>query len=81
MARKFDAIFEDGVLKPLQPLGLPESRRVTLTVADLEDEDWMDIEFMDACGSEADPTISLEQVRAAMSKIRGSMTEISPNEF
>lgn len=75
MIKKFDAIFEGGVLKPLEPLTLPESRRVTVTIAEAGDEDWMDVEFMDACGAGADPTISLEQVRAAMSRIRGPMTD------
>lgn len=75
MIKKIDAIFEGGVLKPLEPLSLPESRRVTITVADIADEDWMDVEFMDACGADADPTISLDQVRAALSKIRGSMSD------
>lgn len=30
--RKVDAIYEGGVLKPLQPLDLEEGRRVSLTI-------------------------------------------------
>ena len=28
----FEAIYEDGVLKPLEPLKLPEHQRVTITI-------------------------------------------------
>lgn len=38
-----------------------------------EDESWMDVEFMDSCASDSDPTISLEEVRTALAKIGGSM--------
>lgn len=75
MSKRFDAIFEGGVFRPLQPLSSPESVRVTLTVAEAGNDDWMDAEFMDACGAREDPTISLEQARAAMSTIRGSMND------
>ena len=32
MARQLEAIFEDGVLRPLEPLTLPEHQRVRLTI-------------------------------------------------
>ncbi len=38
-----------------------------------DDESWMDVEFMDSCASESAPTIRLEEVRAALAKIGGSM--------
>ena len=38
-----------------------------------EDKSWMDLEFMDSCASDSDPTIPLEDVRAALTKIDGSM--------
>lgn len=38
-----------------------------------EDESWMDVEFMDSCASDSDPAISLDEVRAALAKIGGSM--------
>ena len=34
MSQHFDAIFENGVLKPLEPLHLPEQSRVKVTVED-----------------------------------------------
>jgi predicted DNA-binding antitoxin AbrB/MazE fold protein len=31
----FEAIYEDGVLKPLEPIKLPEHQRVTITIQPL----------------------------------------------
>lgn len=75
MIKTIDAIYEGGVLRPLEPLVLPESQRVTITLTDAVNDDWMDVEFMDACGAESDPSITLVQVRHALAKIRGSMDE------
>ncbi len=33
----------------------------------------MDVEFMDSCATDSDPAIRLEEVRAALAKISGSM--------
>lgn len=38
-----------------------------------DDERWMDVELMDSCASDSAPTIRLEDVRAALAKIGGSM--------
>lgn len=37
MARQLDAIYEQGVLRPLEPLALPEHQRVRLTLEDEPD--------------------------------------------
>ena len=73
MTRQIDAVFEQGVLRPLQPLSLADNARVRVTVSAPDDESWMDVEFMDSCINDSDPTISLEKVRAALAKIVGSM--------
>ena len=75
MIKKIDAIYEGGILRPLEPLTLSESQRVTITFTESGNDDWMDVEFMDACGAESDPSITLLQVRHALAKIRGSMDE------
>ncbi|HUE73199.1 MAG TPA: antitoxin family protein [Pirellulaceae bacterium] len=75
MLHDVDAVYENGVLRPLQPLLLSEHERVKLTVARGELEDWLDTEFMDACLADADPAITLEQVRASLGKIPGSMDD------
>ena len=38
-----------------------------------EDKSWMDLQFMDSCASDSDQAIRLEDVRAALAKIGGSM--------
>ena len=38
------------------------------------DEALLDLEYMNACLAEADPTVTLDAVREALSKIPGSMT-------
>lgn len=35
MTQKVEAIYEDGVLKPLQPLALAEHQRVSVTIDEL----------------------------------------------
>ena len=35
MARQVEAVFEEGVLRPLEPLSLPENKRVLLTISDV----------------------------------------------
>lgn len=44
MSITLDAIYENGLLRPLSPLSLPEHTRVRVSVEDLQDEDraeWM----------------------------------------
>ena len=38
------------------------------------DQAFLDLEYMNACRAEADPTVTLAAVREALSKIPGSMT-------
>lgn len=73
MISEFDAIYENGMLRPLVPLQLAEQERVKLTVKRDADESWLDVEYMDSCAAEADESITLESVRASLSKIKGSM--------
>ena len=74
-----EAVFENGVLRLLTPIDLHEHERVTLVVrreGDEEEEDELfDTEYMDACAARADDSITIEEVRARLSKIKGSMDE------
>ncbi len=74
MTRNVPAIFENGVLRPLEPVNLAENERVTLSIGKSSGDELLDTEFLAACANEADPSISLEAVRAALAKIPGSMT-------
>jgi predicted DNA-binding antitoxin AbrB/MazE fold protein len=75
MTRRLQAIYERGVLRPLEPLLLPEHQRVTVTVTDREDEDGSDVKFLRYLEDQADDSVTLEAVRAALSKIPGSLVD------
>jgi hypothetical protein len=76
MTKHLQAIYEKGVLRPLEPLDLREQQVVHVTVSDeAPPEPWLDAECLAACAGEADDAVSLEAVRAALAKIPGSMTE------
>ncbi len=70
------AIFEDGVLRPLEKLPLRQNQRVVVRIdegPDLGDE-LEDKGFLEYCRAEGDPNITLEEVREALAVIPGSMT-------
>jgi predicted DNA-binding antitoxin AbrB/MazE fold protein len=75
MTQSLRAVFEQGVLRPLEPLSLKEHQQVTVTLSDPENGDWADMAFLRAIESEADESVTLDQVRAGLAKIRGSMTD------
>jgi predicted DNA-binding antitoxin AbrB/MazE fold protein len=84
MIQHVEAIYERGVLRPLKPLPLAESQRVSLTISDSAASDsasprsLADSEFLDAIRAEAvtlRAVPSLEEVQRTMSKIPGSLVE------
>lgn len=78
MSKRVEAVYENGVLRPLEPLGLREHQRVSVTVSEKpvvpSEEEWLDTDCLQFCASEADESVSLEAVREALSKIPGSLT-------
>jgi predicted DNA-binding antitoxin AbrB/MazE fold protein len=76
MTKTLQAVYQGGVLRPLEPLNLHEQQIVNVTISDeVPAEPWLDTEFLAACAAEADDAVSLEDVRAALAKIPGSLTE------
>jgi predicted DNA-binding antitoxin AbrB/MazE fold protein len=76
MTRNLTAVYENGVLRPLERLDLREKQLVTVTITDEAPmEPWLDTEYLAACAQEADEDASLEEVRAALAKIPGTLTE------
>jgi predicted DNA-binding antitoxin AbrB/MazE fold protein len=75
MTRSLQAVYENGVLRPLEPLPLNENQQVTVTVSDQEEGDWLDATFLRYLEAQADESVTLEQVRSALSKIPGSMVD------
>ena len=75
MTRSLQAIYEKGVLRPLEPLPFQEHQPETVTVSDQADGDWLDAALLRHLETQADESVTLEQVRAALAKIPGSMAE------
>jgi predicted DNA-binding antitoxin AbrB/MazE fold protein len=79
MKTQVDAIYEDGVLKPLTMLDLPEHAKVHVIVSSESAEQvrllpsWP--RSVPAELELADPTIDRDEVLAAMAKIPGSIVE------
>jgi hypothetical protein len=79
MVEHFEAIFENGVLRPVQALDWPDQQRVSLAVTAIDADDdlggLIDTEAHSAAHLEADDSITLDEVRRRLAKIPGSMAE------
>ncbi|MEX0714879.1 MAG: antitoxin family protein [Pirellulales bacterium] len=73
----FDAVFENGRLRPLGPTDLKEGDKVRVAIEERNgaDESVLDTELIEAVRSEADPAITLEAVRNALASIPGTLTK------
>jgi predicted DNA-binding antitoxin AbrB/MazE fold protein len=69
MRRQIDVLYENGVLKPLQPLpaSFKDHQRLIVTIEEPGPADWL---------AEANFQVSIEEVRRALSKIKASGTEL-----
>ncbi len=72
MEKTVQAVYENGALHPLEPLSLEERQQVTITVLDTlvhpllaSPEEW---------AQSANDDISLDEVRKALSTMRGSLS-------
>lgn len=88
MDKSFQAVYESGVLKPLESLPLNDREVVTLIVAGrngsqpIEDE-WHDIIDHDAITTaeqDVEGELPLDELRRRLSKIQGSMSDIVISE-
>jgi predicted DNA-binding antitoxin AbrB/MazE fold protein len=77
MPKSLRAVYANGVLRPLEPVPFRENEVVSLTVGDLPPvpEELLDADFLRHCAALADDRVTIEQVRAALAKIPGSMAE------
>jgi len=78
MPLQVDAVYENGVLRPLQPLDLKEHERVVVSVvkAKAPSRSGLDVEYIEKMKREiqdVDPAPGLDEVRRRLSKIPGSM--------
>ena len=65
MQKTFEAVYENGVLRPLETLRLPNNLHVTMTIADLaaNRQDLADYFSPDEWETAAHDPINLEEVR------------------
>ncbi|MFN0169961.1 MAG: antitoxin family protein [Bryobacteraceae bacterium] len=77
MSQRVEAIYENGVFRPVSRLSLNESQRVILTITDIEAE-LIDTDLLERARAEVaampDPP-TIEEVRSLLSAIPGSMAE------
>lgn len=82
LKQQVDAIYENGVLKPLTPIILAEHEQVSLVIRakganafDDEEEDEDDGDYMPYIAEEGDPDITWEEVHRATANWPGSFAE------
>ena len=68
-----EAIFENGVLRPLHPVSLREQERVTIEVVREGEWDWLDSDYAEPRAART--AVPIEEVRRRLSKIKGSIDE------
>lgn len=78
MHEQVEVIYENGVLRPLepQPPQIREHQHLKITI-DAHDplEARLDTACVAAAQREADPAVSLEEVRRILAKVPGSLSE------
>jgi predicted DNA-binding antitoxin AbrB/MazE fold protein len=81
MTRQVEAVYEDGMLRPLEPLGLDEHQQGTLRIIDSFDDplrSYLDLAYLESVQKEVDAMDdipSIDEVRAATSKDPASWAE------
>lgn len=74
MEKTFEAVYENGALRPLAPIGLANHQHVQVTIAGLDEDIAAYFEPEEWEASKVDD-ISLDEVRRAMSSIHGSLSD------
>jgi len=69
------AVYEDGVLRPLEPLALPENHVVDLTLSDGISVPPVRFVPQERYSAQADANVTLEEVRRSLAKIPGSLVQ------
>ena len=75
MMRKIEAVYEGGVLRPVEPLRLDEHQQVSVIILDEVTDDTEELHFAPREEFEplADHSVTMETVRRALSTIPGSL--------
>ena len=75
--KTIQAVYEDGVLRPLEPILLEERQEVTVTISDENNipRDHPLLASSEEWANAAGDQVSLDEVRRALATIRGSLSE------
>ena len=84
MSQHIDAIYENGVFRPEQPVNIANGERVSLTVNPkpatteaLSDVlDLLDTEYFEVCRHKAGKAPSLEEIRKTLGAFKGSLSDL-----
>ena len=77
MTIRVEAVYENGMLRPLEPLALSEHQRVILTLSEATPRLQRDEDYLAAVREQVakeGPPPGLDEVRRRLAKIPGSMT-------
>ena len=76
MAKTLTAVYENGVLRPMEPLSLPEHERLIITIAQVTpEEEVLDTDYHKHLEEMNIREVSLEEVRKRLSKIPEALTD------
>lgn len=77
MEKTVQAVYEDGVLRPLEPIQLEDRQEVTVTISDQGNipRNHPLLASSDEWASAAGDQVSLDEVRRSLASIRGSLSE------
>ena len=77
MEKTVQAVYDDGVLRPLEPILLEERQEVTVTISDEGNipRDHPLLASSEEWANAAGDQVSLDEVRRALATIRGSLSE------
>jgi predicted DNA-binding antitoxin AbrB/MazE fold protein len=78
MHKHIEVVYENGVLRPLEPLPpqFQEHQHLTITIgAPGTLEDRLDAACLAAAKKNADPTVSLEEVRKILAKVPDTLAQ------
>jgi predicted DNA-binding antitoxin AbrB/MazE fold protein len=80
MTRTVSAVYENGVLRPSEPLPLDEHQKVNVTVSDTRDradraQAWLDHEYMATIDATDESAPTLDEVRRILSKTSGKLSD------
>ena len=78
MNEHIEVVYENGILRPLSPLSpqLQEHQHLRIIIDVPESlEDRLDAVCLAAAKRDADPTVSLEEVRSILAKVPGALTK------